>query len=103
MNCMKERIERIEKMEALLNQLLEANKQADKALTQLENSRDAMQTLLDYYSSPLWKADYSADERGEIPSHIRRGVLSEDGVYNMLWEYRNLQDRMAALLKPDDA
>ena len=33
-----------------------------------------------------WKVDFEADERGEIPSDIERGVLSEDGLYDLLDE-----------------
>lgn len=42
--------------------------------------------LVAYYESSLWISDYKADERGEIPSDLKRGVLSEDGVYNLLSE-----------------
>ncbi|MBR6754243.1 MAG: DUF4298 domain-containing protein [Clostridia bacterium] len=99
---MTERIERIEKMEVLLNRLTAVVHQANEALAQLEDSLADLKELTDYYTSPLWMKDFEADERGEIPSHIRRGVLSEDGVYNMLWEYRCLQDRMDFLCKQDD-
>jgi hypothetical protein len=29
-------------------------------------------------------ADYQADEKGELPSDLKRGVLSEDGLWNLL-------------------
>jgi hypothetical protein len=32
--------------------------------------------------------DYEADEAGEIPSTVKRGVLSEDGLYNLLEDLR---------------
>ena len=94
-----ERIKRIEKMEELLNRLTDVLNHTDDALAQLENSQDAMKELTDYYSSPLWMADYEADERGEIPAYIRRGVLSEDGIYNLLWQLRQLEERMMALCR----
>lgn len=43
-------------------------------------------TLIEYYDSGQWLSDYQADERGELPHYLRRGVLSEDGVYNLLSE-----------------
>ena len=40
-----------------------------------------------YYTSPEWKEDYEADEAGILPEGLKRGVLSEDGIYNALEEY----------------
>ena len=40
-----------------------------------------------YYESPLWKEDFEADEQGRFPAGMKRGVLSEDGVYDLLEEY----------------
>ena len=37
-----------------------------------------------YYTSPQWKADYAADEAGQYPDQLKRGVLSEDGIWNLL-------------------
>ena len=44
--------------------------------------------ILAAYLDGLWKADYEADERGAIPRCMKRGVLSEDGLYNLVtdWE-----------------
>ena len=39
-----------------------------------------------YYSSDAWKRDYAADEAGLLPKDLKRGVLSEDGLYNLLEE-----------------
>ena len=40
--------------------------------------------LAEYYDSGLWLSDYEADERGEIPKDLKRGVLSQDGLYDLL-------------------
>lgn len=47
---------------------------------------ELLRILKEYYEGPLWKEDYAADERGELPSHMKRGVLSQDAVYNLLAE-----------------
>ena len=47
--------------------------------------------LIQYYESEQWKNDYSADERGELPADLKRGVLSEDGVYNLLNDIDSLK------------
>lgn len=46
--------------------------------------RDNVNTLAEYMESGQWKEDFEADERGELPHNIPRGVLSEDGLYNLL-------------------
>lgn len=40
--------------------------------------------LLDYYFGGQWLEDYQADERGELPQDLKRGVLSQDGLWNLL-------------------
>ena len=40
--------------------------------------------LAAYYDSGLWLSDYEADERGELPRDLKRGVLSQDGLYDLL-------------------
>ena len=40
--------------------------------------------LQEYMDSGAWLSDFEADERGEFPAGLKRGVLSEDGLYNLL-------------------
>ena len=51
-------------------------------------SRDgeALRALNEYLSSGLWLEDYEADERGELPPDLKRGVLSQDALYDLLTE-----------------
>ena len=42
--------------------------------------------LLEYYLGGRWLLDYQADERGELPKTLKRGVLSQDGLWNLLPE-----------------
>ena len=51
-----------------------------------------------YYGSREWREDLAADEAGELPEDLRRGVLSEDGIWNVLQEYR---ERTAAGEEPE--
>ncbi len=54
---------------------------------QAENgSVDQLKALSEYYSSDAWKRDYAADEAGLFPKDLKRGVLSEDGIYALLEE-----------------
>ena len=41
-------------------------------------------TLNRYMESGQWKEDFEADEKGLLPKEMSRGVLSEDGLYNLL-------------------
>ncbi len=49
-------------------------------------SRDPekLRLLQEYYTSGEWLADYEADERGELPPDLKRGVLSQDALYDLL-------------------
>ena len=48
--------------------------------------------LEQYYTSPEWKEDYEADEAGRLPKNLKRGVLSEDGIYNLIERYHDIVD-----------
>lgn len=37
-----------------------------------------------YYTSGEWREDYEADEAGLFPADLKRGVLSQDGLYDLL-------------------
>ena len=40
--------------------------------------------LTRYYEGGQWLRDYQLDEQGLLPAELKRGVLSEDGVYDFL-------------------
>ena len=40
--------------------------------------------LIRYYEGIGWTLDYSLDEAGMLPKDLKRGVLSQDGVYDLL-------------------
>ena len=40
--------------------------------------------LREYYENGQWRRDYEADERGELPATLKRGVLSQDGLWDLL-------------------
>ena len=42
--------------------------------------RKDIATLREYEESGLWQQDYEADEKGELPKELKRGVLSQDGL-----------------------
>ena len=55
-----------------------------KRIQQMEETYDCVRkdiaTLREYEESGRWLQDYEADERGELPQGLKRGVLSQDGL-----------------------
>ena len=58
----------------------------EKALDEYEAFKDELAALRNYMDSGQWQKDFEADEAGRIPAGVKRGVLSEDGLYNLLQE-----------------
>ena len=77
-----ETIERIRRMEYYFDTLCAA----PHSLRDDETMQAMLRSLVDYYEGGQWMADYRLDERGLLPSWLKRGVLSEDGVYDLLSE-----------------
>ena len=42
------------------------------------------EVLREYMDSGRWRKDYEADEKGKLPAGMKRGVLSQDGLYDLL-------------------
>ena len=79
-----EAIRRVCRMEEIFDRaqkLMEAYENDPSVFTELQY---VISILEDYYRSPQWKEDFEADERGEFPAGMKRGVLSEDGIYDLL-------------------
>ena len=53
-----------------------------------EETRMKISLLDEYYTSGEWQEDYEADEAGLLPADLKRGVLSQDGLYDFLTEWR---------------
>ena len=81
-------IERIKWMEQRFNHALAAFK--DASAISLKAIKEDVAELSKYYGSDLWKQDLAADEAGKLPPDLKRGVLSEDGIWNLLADYREI-------------
>ena len=46
--------------------------------------RRMVHALSAYCDSGRWLKDYAADEQGLLPRWLKRGVLSQDGLYDLL-------------------
>jgi hypothetical protein len=54
---------------------------------------EAIEILSAYYGSNDWKQDYADDEAGRLPKDLKRGVLSEDGIWNLLSDWNALNSK----------
>ena len=90
-------IERIERMEQNLERATNALRVLNDALDEYEAVQEALHELDSYYGSDTWKQDFSDDEQGRLPKNLKRGVLSEDAVWNVLENYRTLKERLESL------
>lgn len=85
------RILRIERYEEIYDKLSRSVCDAESALEALEALAPELAELEAYYTGPEWKKDFAADEEGKLPPELKRGVLSEDGVYDLLAEAARLR------------
>lgn len=86
---LEETVRRVGYMERLMDEVIAAQK--DESRTWPWFRMRQLRILEDYYENGLWRLDFETDERGLLPRNLKRGVLSEDGLYNVLteaWEER---------------
>ena len=87
-NSVFDRIKRITEMEMYFDMLQEAYNRNPNSIATDSSLQTMLQNLIAYYDGPDWRSDYESDEHGELPQGLKRGVLSEDGVYNFLTNFR---------------
>lgn len=74
---------RIQKMERYLDEILEKKAQGGERSAEI---RENLKVLETYYTGDQWLEDFERDERGELPADLKRGVLAEDTLYDLLTE-----------------
>ncbi|MBR4756812.1 MAG: DUF4298 domain-containing protein [Bacteroidales bacterium] len=80
----KARIERISLMEDRYDEVTRVLAALEEAVDEYEDFKSEIDALKEYMASGQWKEDYEADEAGQLPSGLKRGVLSQDALYNLL-------------------
>lgn len=85
-------VERIEAMEQRLDRVKVAVQELETAVEHFKAIQDDIRQLDTYLGSDEWKADLAADEARLLPADLKRGVLSEDGIWNVLEDCRALAD-----------
>ena len=94
-----DQIERIKQMEQRLECASAAVMELSAALDKYAEAQESIAVLSKYYGSEEWKKDFADDEAGLLPADLKRGVLSEDVVWNMLSECSELNNRLNCFLE----
>ena len=89
-----EQIERIQHFEMLLDRVAPVLENLVEALDAFDGIQEDVQELSGYYESDEWREDFEADEAGRLPLDLKRGVLSEDGIYDVLSNHYALTVRL---------
>lgn len=84
-------LRRVERMEQLFEMLEKISADEPQALETPE-AKAAAAVLSGYISSDHWMHDFDLDRAGAFPKGMKRGVLSEDGIYNLLGDLAERAD-----------
>ncbi len=87
----KKQLARIRQMERRFRAVTAAMKRLNAALDKWEAVQDDIAALSGYYDSQEWRKDFEDDEAGLLPEDLKRGVLSEDGLWNLLDSCKELR------------
>ncbi|MBR2041263.1 MAG: DUF4298 domain-containing protein [Oscillospiraceae bacterium] len=89
--------ERIEHMEKLFDetQLMFNN---NPSCVSEPSFQKKISLLTQYMESGTWLRDYGLDEKGLLPPELKRGILSEDGLYNFICDVENASKRKTDIL-----
>lgn len=93
-----QQIKRIEQMEAYLNDAKDAVKNVSKALEDFMEAQNKVIALENYYEGGCWRKDFEDDEAGLLPDYLKRGVLTEDAIYDLLTD----NDELLAIISMDE-
>lgn len=94
-------IERIKRMERNLNDAIKAISDLQDALNHYIDTSEQIEELSVYYGSKEWFQDFEDDRKDEIPKNLNRGVLSEDGIHNMLVDNFELKQKIRSMQVKD--
>jgi len=92
-----DQIERIKQMELRMELAVKAVMELSAALDNYEAVQEDIAELEKYYGSKQWKQDHADDEAGRLPADLKRGILSEDALWNLLSDVRELNNRLGLL------
>ena len=85
-------VKRIKELESVFD---EVSKTLKEELIKLNDTeyQNKIKILVDYLDSGMWLKDYELDEKGLIDQNVKRGILSEDGLYNLIFEIEEFMQK----------
>ena len=93
-----DQIERIKTMEEHLNKASQAVKALSETLDLYTEAVESIETIDDYLVSDEWQQDFNDSEAGKLPKDLKCGVLSEDGIWNVVDTSRELNCQMLEIV-----
>lgn len=87
-------IEKIEKMEKILDEHSENIEKLEKILDKFDAYQEKYNELKEYYIDGDYRKDYEDYEQGKIDRSVKCGVLSEDAVFNLMGDNYHLAIKM---------
>ena len=81
-------------MESILEKATQKMASMEKKIEEYAAFQSEIRKLEAYYTSQQWKDDYAMDEAGTFPDKLKRGVLSQDGIWNLLERNKELTQRL---------
>lgn len=91
-------IERVRAMEEDFNAVRDSMNEMEVAISRFESVQERIEHLSNYLENGQFLKDFEADERGELPTDMPRGVLSEDALYDLLEDVTEMRSRLNSLL-----
>lgn len=76
----------------------QAVKALSDALDLYAEAMESIETIDDYLVSDEWQQDFNDSEAGRLPKDLKCGVLSEDGIWNVVDTSRELNCQMLELV-----
>jgi RimJ/RimL family protein N-acetyltransferase len=86
---------RIKEMEAILDE--GANLLSGGTEEEIRSFQPEIEKLEKYYTGPFWREDLALDEEGKLPKDLKRVVLSEDAVYDLLDRNKEILDELGMI------
>ena len=83
------RADRIAHYEQIMDRIIRVIEQDGITPVVYESVLPELEELEAYYTGPEWQEDYAADEAGLLPEGLKRGVLSQDGISDLLDLFRD--------------
>ena len=77
-------IARIYRMDEILDKSGKAVRDLKEALDRYVALEEEIRELELYYTGGQWQKDFADDEAGKFPRDLKRGILSEDSVFDFL-------------------